>query len=174
MAQLQLQPLSTRKKNRMSASSLKIDMTPLVDLGFLLITFFIFTTTLSEPMVTKLYMPKEGDATDLGESNALTLLLSANDKVYCYEGKWNEAIQDQRLQATNFNVQTGVRKIIREKQKRLGAKRNDLMLLIKPLEEASYKNVIDALDEAAINDVTRYAIIDPEKSEVEYLDKSIN
>jgi hypothetical protein len=39
MTELQLQPLSANKKNRARKAQLKIDMTPLVDLGFLLITF---------------------------------------------------------------------------------------------------------------------------------------
>jgi biopolymer transport protein ExbD len=169
MAQLQLQPLPGGKRNRMPLRSLKIDMTPLVDLGFLLITFFIFTTTMSEPTVTNLYMPKDGDATNLGESNALTVLLSAENKVYCYQGKWEDAIQNNSILLTSYNLQTGIGKTIREKQERMGTRRNELMFLIKPSEEASYKNIIDALDEAAINSVTRYAIVEPDAQEVKYL-----
>ena len=57
MAQLQLAPVSTGKKNRSQKAQLKIDMTPMVDLGFLLITFFIFTTTMSKPYETTMYLP---------------------------------------------------------------------------------------------------------------------
>ena len=158
----------------MSLTSLKIDMTPLVDLGFLLITFFIFTTTMSEPMVTQLYMPKDGDPNNLGESNALTVLLSGGDKVYCYQGKWEEAQKNNSIVSASYDVQTGIGKIIREKQKRMAVKRNELTLLIKPLDEASYKNVIDALDEATINGVTRYAIVDPEEPEITFLKRQVN
>ena len=56
----QLQHAPKDKKNRVQKAQLKIDMTPMVDLGFLLITFFIFTTSMSEPAVTKLYMPADG------------------------------------------------------------------------------------------------------------------
>ena len=62
MTQLQVQPVTAGKKNRARKAQLKIDMTPMVDLGFLLITFFIFNTTIGEPAVTKLYMTADGIA----------------------------------------------------------------------------------------------------------------
>jgi biopolymer transport protein ExbD len=62
-------------------------MTPMVDLGFLLITFFIITTQLSKPSVVKLNMPKESKySTTVGESNALTFILDKDDRVYYYHG----------------------------------------------------------------------------------------
>ena len=73
----QLQPVSIGKKNRSRKAHLKIDLTPLVDLGFLLITFFIFTTTMGEPHKTELFMPA-GDVYSgsvIGKTNALTVLL---------------------------------------------------------------------------------------------------
>ena len=88
MTQLQLQPATTGKKNRAKKAQLKIDMTPLVDLGFLLITFFIFTTTMGEPYKTDLYMPAGDTVVDggtvIGKSNALTILLIGNDSIYYF------------------------------------------------------------------------------------------
>jgi biopolymer transport protein ExbD len=70
------------KGKKYSRPSLKIDMTPMVDLGFLLISFFIFTTSISTPAVTKLFMPADGVPSKLGESNALTLLLGNNNTLF--------------------------------------------------------------------------------------------
>ena len=70
--------------------NLKIDMTPMVDLGFLLITFFVITTELAKPTAMDLFMPKDGKPMPLGKSNALTVLLD-QDKLYYYHGEWNDA-----------------------------------------------------------------------------------
>ena len=71
----------------MKKANLKIDMTPMVDLGFLLISFFIFTTEISKPRVTNLYMPKGVDSTRIAESKSLTILLSDDDdNIFYYNG----------------------------------------------------------------------------------------
>src|SRR6476620_11987463 len=71
--------------------STRIDLTPMVDLGFLLITFFMFTTTLAKPKTMEINMPNkekidEKDQTKVKESTAMTILLSKNHRVYYYEG----------------------------------------------------------------------------------------
>ena len=156
---------------------LKIDMTPMVDLGFLLITFFVFTTTMSTPKATDLFMPKD-DTTrppPLPNSLALTLLLGDNNKVYYYNGDFIEAVSDNKIYETNYSTYEGIGKVIRQKQKEIDASgkftdgRKGLMLLIKPTSGSVYKNVIDALDEAVINDVRKYAIVEPANEEISYI-----
>jgi biopolymer transport protein ExbD len=60
--------------HRMVKHNLKIDMTPMVDLGFLLITFFVITAELSKPQAMNLYMPHDGRPTDAAESKSITFL----------------------------------------------------------------------------------------------------
>jgi len=159
---------------------IRIDMTPMVDLGFLLITFFVFTTTVSTPKATDLFMPKEGDNQPLPNSLALTLLLDDNDKVYYYHGDFEEAAKANKIFATNYSTYEGIGKIIRQKEKDIDASgkfsdgRKGLMLLIKPTSKSSYKNIVDALDEAVINDVKRYAIIEPGADELQYIKAKTN
>jgi len=161
---------------RMIKQHLKIDMTPMVDLGFLLIAFFVVTTELSKPTTMNLYMPKDGPGMPLGESNALTVLLD-NNKVYYYEGKWDDAVKTGSIKQTNLSGKTGLRKIIGDKQRQLDAiaknkeGRNGLMLLIKPGSSASYKEVVDILDETTISIVKKYAIVKLSEDEKNWLKK---
>ncbi|MEI9810363.1 MAG: biopolymer transporter ExbD [Bacteroidota bacterium] len=154
----------------------RTDMTPMVDLGFILITFFVMTVQLSQPVAVKLNMPKEGDPMPLGKSDALTILLDDNDRIYYYHGDGKEALANNRIFTTNFSVKDGIGKVIREKQQWLDEYnkkegRKGLMLLIKPGNKASYKNVIDALDETMINAVKKYAILATDPAETEWLKK---
>jgi len=71
----------------------------------------------------------------------------------------------------------GIGEVIRRKQKTLEASgkfpvdRRGLMLLIKPGDGATYRNLIDALDEVLINDVKKYAVLDPNTNEIRYLER---
>jgi len=158
--------------------SLKIDMTPMVDLGFLLITFFVFTTTISSPTVTDLFMPDDTPTKNpsvIPESLVLTVLLDENNKLFYYEGKWEVAKSANRIFNTNYSIGSGLGMVIRKKQKALDQNkdfpegRKELMLLIKPSSAAVYKNVIDALDEALINELKKYAIVEPTADEIAFL-----
>jgi len=138
-------------------ASTRVDLTPMVDLGFLLITFFIFTTTMSQPTAMKLNLPKDTDKPEeqnkLKESGALTLLLGKNNSVYYYEGQLDPAASN--LQTTNM-------KKVRDEiiKKKRSTPPEDLMIVIKPSDESTYKDVVDALDEMTINDIKRYALVD--------------
>jgi len=150
--------------------STRVDMTPMVDLGFLLITFFIFTTTMSTPTTMRLIMPKDEknpkDQTEIKESGALTIMLGKGNQVYYYMGQIKP--DGSNFTSTNFNE---IRKIIQDKKKAvmemgksLGYPKDtldkDFVVVIKPNTEASYKNTVDILDEMTINNVHRFALVD--------------
>lgn len=157
MAQIQLNQTGSKTK---FTHSLKIDMTPMVDLGFLLITFFIFTSAISESKGLNLYMPKDGPNTNQPASKALTLFLKSNDQIEYYSGRWQDAVDGSKMSTTDYHQQYGIGKIIREKQRLLGSLKDELMILIKPTKESTYNNLIDVLDEMTINGIKKYAILD--------------
>jgi biopolymer transport protein ExbD len=177
MAQIENAAYERRSKSFAHSKKqvLQIDMTPMVDLGFLLITFFVFTTTISTPTATDLFMPKEGPESNLPNSLALTLLLSDNNKVYYYSGDWKEAENTGQVFETNYSTYQGLGKMIRQKQKEIEESgkfpegKNGMMLLVKPSPGAEYKNVIDALDEVMINNIKKYAIIEPTDEELKFI-----
>jgi biopolymer transport protein ExbD len=163
-----LNTTATAPKGRMLRHSLRVDMTPLVDLGFLLITFFVFTSTLSSSATTALVMPKEGPPTNAASSNTLSLLAGGNNKVYAYIGFW----QQSKVKQTSYDVHEGVGAIIRAKKAQLlkaGADAEELFLIIKPSADASYENVVNLLDEVMVNNVKRYAIVEADASEIAFM-----
>lgn len=153
--------------------STRIDLTPMVDLGFLLITFFIFTTTMSSPKVMKLAMPKDGgDDTPVGQSTALTVIPLDANRIFYYHGDLVSALKENTYGVTSYSVTDGLGQIVRNKQAILErvkpGKSKDLMVMIKPTAESNYQNVVNVLDEMLINDVKHYAVLDvtPEEKDV--------
>lgn len=148
-----------KKAKKMST---RVDLTPMVDLGFLLITFFIFTTTMSQPTAMKLNLPKDADKPEdqtlAKESAVLTLMLGKNNNVFYYEGKLDPA--GANFKSSNFKE---IRSIIIDKKRRTDEK--DFVVILKPNEESTYRNVIDILDEMSINVVKRYALVDISEGE---------
>ncbi len=145
---------------RSAKRTTKVDLTPMVDLGFLLITFFIFTTTMSQPKTLHWILPKDSpNPNPTKESGALTLIPSGNNRLYFYEGMDAANLQLVSIQS--------LREIIRNKQSRTNPA--DLMLILKPTADCSYKNTIALFDEMAIDQVRRYALVDLRKDESEQL-----
>lgn len=170
--------------------STRVDLTPMVDLGFLLITFFIFTTTMSEPTAFQLNLPKDvdnpEDQNQAKASGALTILLGKDNHVFYYEGQLSP--DGSNWKTSNFGNDDGnIRDVIINKRKQVisehqhrescaeiwaknGNNQNscldrDLVVVIKPNEESTYKNVVDILDEMTINVVKRYALVDISEGE---------
>jgi len=175
--------------------STRVDLTPMVDLGFLLITFFIFTTTLSQPTGLKINLPKDvdkpEDQTKSKESGTITFLLGKDNHVFYYEGQLKVDGGGNNFKSSSFNGENSIRDLLIKKKREVMsshvhdsncekiraefAKSNrtasqqdianscldrDLVVVIKPNEESTYKNLVDVLDEMQINMISRYALVD--------------
>jgi biopolymer transport protein ExbD len=156
-----------------------MDFTPMVDLGFLLITFFMLTTTLAKPTVMPLIMPDdEGTFEPTKASKALTLLLGADNKVYWYEG-----MEVDKIDSSTFE-RDGIRQVLLHKMQKVedqwglqsyqDAKTgtemtgSHLNVIIKPGTNSRYCNLVDALDEMAICRIRFYCIMDPNTEEMKH------
>jgi biopolymer transport protein ExbD len=141
-------------KVRSKKTSTKIDMTPMVDLAFLLLTFFVMTTTLNKPQTMEITMPEKPKQEDnqplVNEKRVLTLVLGEKDKIYWYLG-----ITDPKVSVTGFS-DDGVRSLLLRENSRI----KDIVVLIKPSDASRYKNVVDILDEMSISNIARYALVD--------------
>ena len=156
MAQIETNRSNGHKKNH--PHSLKVDLTPMVDIGFLLITFFILTTNLSMPVATKLMMPKDtGLETPVQQSAVLNIILGKNHQLSYSEGYGRNTI------ACNF---ISVRSVIIEKQHKVAlalGSRDKTILIIRPSKESTYQDFMRIIDEISINDIKIYYVENPEE-----------
>jgi biopolymer transport protein ExbD len=164
MAEIQSQQLQQKHGGVQRAKKLstRVDLTPMVDLGFLLITFFVFTTSLSQPMAMDLKMPADGPPSKVNVHNILTFVLENDTRVGYYFGD-----DPATMQFTGYGS-AGLRDVILQKQasvKKGSGDAGQLVVLIKPTDNASYKNVTQTLDEMLITQVGRYMLLDPTPSE---------
>ena len=144
MAELNTSSSQGARLQTSNRRSTRVDLTPMVDLGFLLITFFVFTTALTEPKAMDLIERKDSDNSLTKESGAMTILLSDDNSVYYYEGMLTRA-NSNKLRETDFK---NVRSQIVYKKRLTNPK--DLMILIKADSTASFGNVMNIIDEMAI------------------------
>lgn len=150
------QQLPEKKKRdaRSQKQSINVDMNPMVDLAFLLLTFFMLATTFSQPQAMELVMPVQPDADEeeqqqaVKESKALSLVLTEKDKVYWYQGVTKPEVYETICTGDNL------KEVLLEKQATI----DGLVVLIKPDSTSRYENLIDLLDEINTTGIQRYAI----------------
>ena len=179
-------------KSKQKKCAVRVDFTPMVDMNMLLITFFMLCTTLSKPQTMEISMPSndksitEQQKSMVKASQAITLLLGADNKLYYYEGEPNYKDYTS-LKETSYTPD-GIRSILLQKnaaavnkvralkQQKLDLKiseeeyrkqvseiksgKDTPTVIIKATDDASYKNLIDALDEMQICNIGKYVITD--------------
>lgn len=139
--------------------NLQIDFAPMVDLGFLLITFFVFTTELSKPQAFKLNIPTEGDDTQTPVSTTITLTLTGNGEINFLEGNNKHILATGK---TYLYGKPSVRDQLLNKRQRIinqFGTDEQYTVLIQPTSNSSYKELVDILDEITITDIKKYVLL---------------
>ncbi len=171
MAELEIRR-SAGKDKRLNKRSTRVDLTPMVDLGFLLITFFVFTTTLSQQTAMKVDMPYDKTLINdlVCESCVLTVLLVKDNRIKYYEGTIEKK---PVIKETGF-LPEGIRMILLQKMKAVKIARGSadaFILIIKSAGESSFKNFVNITDEVTICNIKRYYIDELNETEKSILQK---
>ncbi len=149
--------------------STRIDMTPMVDLAFLLLTFFMLTTTFAKPKTMVIAVPERPKPDDppppeVDEKRVLNIILGEKDRVF-----WWMGIEEPKVEESDFS-KTGIRQVVFDKAKEVTAyevgrgkdpTKFPIVVLIKPVEKSRYKNLVDILDEMKITQTQIYALVPP-------------
>ncbi len=159
-------------KIRSKKASTRIDLTAMVDLAFLLITFFIMTTTLAKPKAMEMAMPdksKKDQQLPVPETRTMTVLLGSNSKI-----EWWIGPAGSPTHTDNFG-KDGIRKTLVEQDKKIqashGGKDNYMIVLVKPSDKSTYKDFVNMIDEMNIAGIQSRAVLDITKPEIALLQR---
>jgi biopolymer transport protein ExbD len=156
-------------KVRTKKKATRVDLTAMVDLAFLLITFFILTTTLNKPKAMELVMPDKDDKNPpapVPETRTMTLLLGKGDKLEWFVGQAGKTppkvigYGKEDLRKTLIDED----KIIKDSHGGQG-----MIVVVKPSSKSTYKNVVTVMDELNIVDIQQRAIVDITPPELDLL-----
>lgn len=142
---------------------IRVDMTPMVDLGFLLITFFMFTTNFTKPNVMDLGLPAKNphpptiNDVVIDQKNQITFILGKDNRVFYHQSS-KEELNKNNLKETNFSG-INITKIISEAYNNAPNK-GKFTIIVEPTDDANYKNFVDVLDNIAISKKERYGVTD--------------
>ncbi|TCN53970.1 biopolymer transporter ExbD [Flavobacterium circumlabens] len=156
-------------KVRSKKQNSKVDLTAMVDLAFLLITFFMLTTSLSKPQSMDLSLPdkdpnqKDTKDTKVDENRTMTVMLAGDNKMVYYMG----LLATPKVGPKDITYgKNGIRKVLLTQKRAvlaystaLGKPKNGIIVIIKPTKKSNYRNLVDILDEMAITGVETYAIV---------------
>ena len=153
-----------KKSKRLPA---RVDMTPIVDLAFLLLTFFILTTTFIKPQIMELKWPENKQdqiQPKVNEKKVLSIILGGDNKIYWYMG-----LTDPKVWETDY-LMTGIRRILQEQNEKI----DKMFVLIKPDNQSTYENLVNILDELKITQMERYALVDMDIEDHDILNKYLS
>lgn len=159
MAEMTNMTDSRKKRTRFAA---RLDMTPMVDLGFLLITFFVLTTSFIKPSAMDIALPAKdkrcGPPPTLSESRTLQLFLEDNNRVFYY----NPLIAS-KAQVIDFQDSKSIRAVFTEVKSAIKTKwgtADTMVVIVKASNKSAYRNLVDVMDEIILGKINNYAIVD--------------
>ena len=203
MAEMQVEDKGKKgKKPKQKKHATRVDLTPMVDLGFLLITFFMLTTSMLKPQTMEISVPskdkvQEDEQNKVKASQAVTILLGKENKLFYYFGTQENGVDPELIETNyssegirkmlfqkNFDVNKAVDELKKDKKKmsdedyksklsELRSVKTAPVVMIKGADDANYKNFVDILDEMNINNIARYAIVDITPYDLGLMDKKI-
>lgn len=141
MAEITAPAAKPGARTKRTHKSTRVDLTPMVDLGFLLVTFFVFSTTLSQPRTMQLIEPREGASLPVAASGTLTLMPGAHHQVHYYQGLFVPG------KIATVSIEN-VRDVIMQHKRAVPL--HKLMYVIKPGSASTFADNVDLLDELAI------------------------
>lgn len=137
-------PLPVKKKRRKRRAGVRIDMTPLVDVGFQLITFFMLTTTFSLPQVMEINLPPSESKGEITEASLLLLRITEQGSIY-----WNFGTDAPRRIAWEE-----LRGFLTERS----VANPNMITLVKVDRKSKYSNMVRMIDELNLTKVQRFSI----------------
>lgn len=154
------------KKPGVKKKNIRMDMTPMVDLGFLLITFFMFAASFSKPSVMDLGLPAKstlpGPANTIGTDNQVTFILGKDHRIFYYQQEIDQ-LSAKDLSETSYSG-LAVAKTI-QKLKKAASKPDIFTVIIKPSDDSTYKDFVDVMDEMALSKHEIYGVTDLKEKE---------
>jgi len=203
MAEMQVEDKGKKgKKPKQKKHGTRVDLTPMVDLGFLLITFFMLTTSMLKPQTMEISVPskdkvEEDEQNKVKASQAVTVLLGKENKLFYYFGTQENGVDPELIETNyssegirkmlfqkNFDVNKAVDELKKDKKKmsdedyksklsELRSVKTAPVVMIKGADDSNYKNFVDILDEMNISNIARYAIVDITPYDLGLMDKKI-
>lgn len=158
---------STRKKGKKKKTKrigFTLDMTPMVDVAFLLLTFFMLTTTFSKPNTMEVNLPsKDMSEVKVAESNVLTIRVTEGDKAY-----WNIGFEEPKpfelydKSGEKPTISNEFRDILKRESEKIKQRVGEdvMAIVLKFAKKAQYRNLVDVLDELNILQYKRFSIAD--------------
>ncbi|TAK61962.1 MAG: biopolymer transporter ExbD [Bacteroidetes bacterium] len=145
-----------KKKKKMRRIGIRIDMTPMVDVAFLLLTFFIMTTTMSRPQTMEINLPPE-EKIEVAQSNVLTLRVKEDGTIF-----WN--ISDEKPEKVTLSK-------LRETLEQKVAQNPKMITVIKIDRKGKYTMMVDIMDELNLANITRFSLAKMEEADLKILDQ---
>ena len=137
----------SKGKKKKKRAGVRIDMTPMVDVAMLLLTFFMLTTVFNKPQTMELNLPPDSKVqVEVAATTLLTVRVAPNMEIY-----WNMGNEPTALKKITIKE---LRPLLKEKLRNIPK----LITLVQIDRDAKYNDMVDIIDELNLAEITRFSI----------------